>query len=517
MSSTPHRADTPSGTPVVALGIDIGTTNTKAALVSVAQESGVDAVSELAIRSFPTPSGAAAILTGLEGAIRAVIAEAGAEPSVVGIASMAETGVPLGSDGAPLRELIRWNGQDGVLGTEILKNHLDADELFALTGVPLAPKAPLAMWSALRTRDAALWSRMASWAGAADFVGLALTGELVTDHTLAGRTMAYRLPPAGEPLPGSFDAGLLDLVGLRPSRLPRVAAPGEAAGVVTADAAGRFGLPAGIPVFIAGHDHAVGAWAAGVRSPGDAADSIGTAEALIRVLDGAADRHEVGSTGMSLTRTIDGKRESLLAGTAHAGSLVADWFESALRRPDRDAVFQDVAMLGRGPGDVLLLPYPSGRQAPAPDPAARLRILDAQGRAIDASSRSDAELTRALLVGLNLHLRWMAAEQTRLAGGTAPGTIAVLGGAGAGNQVWMSVKAAVMPAALDLVRVREPVASGAALLAATRAGLVDAGVRLPSSRMPVPAGDLPLGAGYDAAYATFVAAAAGVTTGKGTQ
>jgi xylulokinase len=516
MSSTPHRADPHSGTPVVALGIDIGTTNTKAVLISVDPVAGADAVSELVVRSFPTPPGAAAILAGLEEAIRSVIAEARVQPSVVGIASMAETGVPLNSDGVPLRELIRWNGHDGILGTEILRNHLSAQELFDLTGVPLAPKTPLAMWSALRTRDPALWSRMASWAGAADFVGLALTDALVTDHTLAGRTMAYTLPVAGEPLPDHFDAGLLDLVGLRAAQLPRVAAPGEAAGVVTANASGRFGLPSGIPVFIAGHDHAVGAWAAGVRSPGDVADSIGTAEALIRILDGAADRHAVGVTGMSLTRSIEGKRESLLAGTAHAGSLVADWFESTLRRSDRDAVFNDVASLGRGPGDALLLPYPSGRQTPAPDPNARLQILDTDGQVIDAGSRSDAELTRALLVGLNLHLRWMAAEQARLAGGETPETIAVLGGAGAGNQVWMDYKAAVMPAALDLVRVREPVASGAALLAAARAGTVDAGLRLPSSRVPLPAGELPLGAGYDAIFATFVAAAAGVTTGKGT-
>jgi len=518
MSPASHRAEPPhaAGAPLIALGIDVGTTNTKAVVIAVDAISGIDSVSELSVRSFPTPAGAAAILAGLEEAIRGVLADARAQPSVVGIASMAETGVPLTADGSPLRELIRWNGQDATRGTEIVANHVDPEDLFAATGVPLAPKVPLAMWAVLRTRDPSLWGRMARWAGVADYVGLALTGDLVTDHTLAGRTMAYRLPQAGEATPDSFDSGLLDIVGLRAAQLPRVAAPGEAAGTVTVAAARRFGIAPGIPVFIAGHDHAVGAWAAGARSAGDVADSVGTAEAVVRILGSSVDRGVIAGTGMSLTRTTEGSRESLLAGTPHAGSLVAEWFRTTLAGSDRDTVFGEVSALGYGPGSVLVLPYPTGRQTPAPDPQARLEIVDAQGRPVDPATYSPAQLTRGLLVGLNLHVRWMAAEQARLAGGAVPETVRMLGGAGAGNAVWMTFKAAIMPAALELVSVREPVASGAALLAATRAGLVDADVRLPSSRVPLPYGASPSGAGYDTAYATFVAAAAGAQLGKGT-
>jgi xylulokinase len=518
MSPASHRAEPPhaAGAPVIALGIDIGTTNTKAVVIAVDAVSGIDSVHEISVRSFPTPAGAAAILAGLEDAIKGALADAGVQPTVVGIASMAETGVPLTADGAPLRELIRWNGQDATLGTEIVANHLDPEDLFAATGVPLAPKVPLAMWAVLRTRDAGLWSRMATWAGVADYVGLALTGELVTDHTLAGRTMAYRLPPAGEALPDSFDGSLLDVVGLRVAQLPRVAAPGEAAGTVTVGAARRFGIAPGIPVFLAGHDHAVGAWAAGARAAGDVADSVGTAEAVVRILGSRVDRSAIAGTGMSLTRSAEGGRESLLAGTPHAGSLVAEWFRTTVAGADRDTVFDEVSALGYGPGAVLVLPYPTGRQTPAPDQRARLEIVDTQGHPVDPTMYSPAQLTRGLLVGLNLHVRWMAAEQARLAGGDVPHTVRMLGGAGAGNSVWMSFKAAIMPTALDLVSVREPVASGAALLAATRAGLVDADVRLPSSRVPLPHGASPSGTGYDDAYATFVAAAAGAQLGKGT-
>lgn len=509
MSPATEPAEPPhDGAPLIALGIDVGTTNTKAVVIAVDAAPGIDSVHELSVRSFPTPQGAASILAGLEDAIRGVLADAGVQPTVIGIASMAETGVPLDDDGEPLRDLVRWNGQGELRGTEILADLLDPEDLFAATGVPLAPKVPLAMWAALRAGDPALWKRMARWAGVADFVGLALTGELVTDHTLAGRTMAYRLPPMGESAPASFDSELLDLVGLRRSQLPRVAAPGDAAGPVTVAAARRFGITPGIPVFIAGHDHAVGAWAAGARVAGDVADSVGTAEALVRILGEDADRRAVGMTGMSLTRSAGGHQESLLAGTPHAGSLVAEWFRTTLAGSDRDAVFSEVSRMGYHPADVLVLPYPTGRQTPAPDPRARLGVVDMQGHPVDPTAYSAAQLAHGLLAGLNLHVRWMAAEQARLAGGGMPEAIRVLGGAGVGNSAWMSFKAAIMPAALELVSVREPVASGAALLAATRAGAVDAGVRLPSSRLPCPPGVSPGGAEFDAAYATFVSAAA---------
>ncbi len=516
MTPATQPAEPPrEGAPLIALGIDVGTTNTKAVLIGVDAAAGIDSVHELAVRSFPTPPAAASIIAGLEDAIRGVLADAGVEPTVIGIASMAETGVPLAAEGEPLRDLIRWNGQDGLRGPEVLANLLDPEDLFAATGVPLAPKVPLAMWAARREGDAALWKRMARWAGVADFVGLALTGKLVTDHTLAGRTMAYRLPPTGRTVPVSFDAELLRLVGLRPAQLPRVAAPGAAAGAVTAVAARRFGITPGIPVFIAGHDHAVGAWAAGARVAGDVADSVGTAEALVRILGEGADRRAVAMTGMSLTRSAEGHRESLLAGTPHAGSLVAEWFRTTLAGSDRDAVFSEVSRMGYRPAGVLVLPYPAGRQTPAPDPHARLDVVDLQGHPVDPTAYSAAQLAHGLLAGLNLHLRWMAAEQARLAGGGMPASIRVLGGAGAGNAAWMTFKAAIMPAALELVSVREPVASGAALLAATRAGVVGADIRLPSSRLPCPPGISPSGVEFDAAYVTFVAAAAAQLT-KGT-
>jgi sugar (pentulose or hexulose) kinase len=138
---------------------------------------------------------------------------------------MAETGVPLGADDAPLTGWLRWTDRQGDAEAGALARRLGRDELIRATGVRPSAKAPLAKWAWLRAQGRA----MTRWAGAADLAGLLLTGRLATDHTLAGRTMAYRLPGAGEPPPAGFDAALLAEAGLRPSQLPAVVAPGGTA------------------------------------------------------------------------------------------------------------------------------------------------------------------------------------------------------------------------------------------------------------------------------------------------
>ncbi|GEL45419.1 hypothetical protein CHO01_05350 [Cellulomonas hominis] len=494
-----------------ALGVDIGTTNTK---VAVVRADGRGPVVE-AVASAPTPAPADldACLRDLTG--RALgAAPAGETVEAVGLASMAETGVPLDGAGAPLRDWLRWDGHRAGEEAAALADRLGRTALFEATGVRPSAKVPLATLAWLRRHDPA--AAAGRWAGAADLACLGLTGELVTDHTLAGRTMAYRLPPAGEPLPEAFDADLLAEVGSTPDRLPRVAGPGALAGVVRSGAWAAAGVPVGTPVAVAGHDHAVGAWAAGVRAPGDVADSIGTAEALCTVLGAEPVRAPVAAAGMSLVRTVEGL-PALLAGSSGAGAAVRWWLEEEAPGLDPAELFAAVAALppAAWPRDVVVLPYVQGRQTPEPDPAARARVV---GR----GAHDVVVLTAALLEGLALQARWMLDVQQALAGGVGGGVggavrarrVVVLGGPAAGNAAWMASKARVTPVPVRLVDAAEPVAAGAALLALARAGS-GSGSGEPASApvLPgVPVAGAAAGAGWpdpEQALARFVRAARG--------
>lgn len=256
------------------LGVDIGTTNTKVALVDVGARPRVRA---LAAAPTPEPGALKGVLLDLIG--RVLRDES---PEAVGIASMAETGVPLGAGGDPRGPWLRWNDQGAGAAAEALARRLGRERLIGATGVRPSAKVPLAKLAWLRDRGRAV----DRWAGVADLGCHLMTGRLATDHTLAGRSMAYRLPGAGEALATTFDAELLAEVGLHPRQLPDVVAPGSVAGVVSDPAFVASGLRHGTPVVVAGHDHQVGAYACGVREPGDVADSVGTAEAVMTVVSG---------------------------------------------------------------------------------------------------------------------------------------------------------------------------------------------------------------------------------------
>lgn len=466
---------------MLALGIDIGSTNTKAVLVRVRPGDRVFRDADVVgLASAPTPADAGDLVRSVLRLVTDVTGRADEPPAVVGVASMAESGVPLDGDGEPLTAILRWDGaraQDQARG---LAATLGAGAVFAATGVRLAAKTPLATWAWLGQDDRGVLARMDRWAGVADLVGLAMTGRLLTDHTLAGRTGAYRLPGPDGALPAGFDAELLAAVGLRPGVLPEVALPDAPPGAVVVSAAfAEAGVPLGTPVVVAGHDHAIGAWAAGVREPGAVADSLGTAEAVLTVLPTAApvEPGAVAGAGMSLVRTVSGRFPAIVAGAPSAGALVGWWSEGLGDLAPQvwaavDAAV-DAAVVGRAvlPTGCLVLPYPSGRQCPYPDPGARLRLVAADGaEPASVPPREGASVwTRALLEGLSLHARWMLAEQARQAG-VAPDGVTVLGGAGAANGAWMAIKAAVAPVPTRLVRSLEPVAVGAALLAAERVG-----------------------------------------------
>jgi xylulokinase len=457
------------------LGLDIGSTTTKAALVAVG-----DDVTVLRVRRTPTPTDAAELIAAVAAVSRECLDGAGEPVAAVGIASMAESGVAVGADGGALTPLLRWDRR-------VDRAHLDAllarfPQLPADTGVPATTKPAAVALTALRAERPDIFAAMRHWAGVADLVAHALCGERATDHTLAARTMMAGAD--GE----DWDPDLLDAVGIDRSVLPQLRSPGEAVSATTA-AARVFGLPAGVPLHVAGHDHAVGAWAVGARRPGAVADSLGTAEAVVRVTDAAATARAV-AEGFSVGRTVDGAARTILGGSPACGALLAWWDEEH----PQDEIF---ARLNELSGDAwatsgsVVLPYLSGRQCPSPDPAARVRVLGHDGGTGDHA--------RALLQSLVLHARWMRETADALAGSPATG-IAVLGSLAERIPAWPRLIAAGgVPT--SLAAAGEPVAAGAALLAAVRQGEASAALTLSGATVaPADAPDL------DNAYRRFLAA-----------
>lgn len=438
---------------VRAMGIDVGSSNVKAAIIAL--DGG--RVRELAVarRSVADLDAAGLVGAALATAADALAACAG-PVAVIGIASMAETGALVDASGRPSGPLIRWDRGGDARARLALAGDLDPVWLHARTGAPLTPKLPLLSWAELVREGLPDGAR---WAFTADLVAAALTGRLATDHTLAGRSGAYRLPAPGEPLPGDWDEELLTAVGIPRTLLGAVLAPDEPVGVVDR------GLPdaRGAVVRIAGHDHAVAARAAGATAPGVVVHSLGTTEAVLALAaDGrAVDRAAAGAHGISVVRGVDGDREGVLAGSPAGGALIADWRQRAIAAgADADAL---LAAEPDERGSALALPYPAGRQCPSPDPRAGYRL-------VDADTHDPATELGGILRGLAAHGAWMRDTVVQLTG-APPTRIVATGAPVRRNDRLAALMASLAGSPLPVVDLDAPVAAGAASLAAEREGL----------------------------------------------
>lgn len=447
-----------AGNPGVLAGIDVGTTNCKVGVYALDGR-------PVATRRRPTPRDAGDLVAGVLDELRRCLD--GARPLAVGIAGVAEGGVPLDASLEPMGPLLWWHDRRAEDTARRLAERVGRVELFRRTGVDFAAKTPLALWA---------WHEdltgMRTWAGAPELVAAALCGEPLTDRTLAGRSGAF------DQRTDRYAEDLLELAGVRPAQLPEPRGIGTATGNV---------VPAGTPVVVAGHDHLVAAYAAGVREPGDVADSLGTAEAVVTLAARPPPDHAAGS-GMSWNRSADGRHWALVSGFPDSGRLV-DWLRARCAG-DYDTLEAMAGTVAK-PTGVVVLPYLAGRAAPAPDPGRGLSI-----RGLRAEHRL-ADVVVAVLEGACFHGRWMAERQARHAG-TALGPVAVLGGPSRGR-AWMEVKAHVMPGPVRRLRSVDAACAGAAMLAGRAIG-----VPAPAPDSESLSRDDDLAARYDTIYRDFL-------------
>jgi xylulokinase len=505
------------------IGVDVGSIHVKAVLV--APGSGVVYVARRATSTHTVRGGGAyhrpeELLGAVESAIAECVAASGsaATPCAIGIASMAEAGVPLDARGRPVGEIAAWFDPRPAVQAAWLERRVGAPALFARTG--LRPEAkytlPKLLW--LREERPREFARLRRWAGVAELVAYELTDELATNASLACRTAAFSV------VDRRWDAELLSLAGLEVEQMPTVLPLGRPVGGLTAAAAARLGLPAGTPVAIAGQDHVAGALGAGVTRPGGVLDSMGSAEVALMVTRQPTLADELRQSGFSSgCHALDDAW--YVAGGLQASGALVEWFidrfvltsapppsrdraatagsaaatagsaDVAPPEPDRYAAF--LALLDRAgpdPAMPLVRPYLRGRTAPRRDPSAAF--------AVDGLLESHGlpELAAAVVDGAAFHVRWMLEELERLAA-TAPTRVRVVGG-GVRNRRWLTAKAALGPGRFEVARTDEAAALGAALVAgvagdvygSVAAALADAA---PSARVTVAP---EIRARYDVAY-----------------
>ena len=419
------------------LGIDLGTTEVKAGLVTLDGR-----LLGLARTGYRTETDAAtgraeqdpeawwaAVVT----AVRVLASSAVADVVAIAVDGHGPTLVAVDAAGGPTRPAIIW--QDS-------RSSAEAAELAAATGLSGWALAglPAALWVERHEpalAEATCWY-LATW----DYLALRMTGRAATSLV------------EGQPFPS---AEVLDAAGVPAAKVPSGVRAGATVGELRADVASQLRLEPGIPV-VAG---IVDAWAsfhgAGMTAKGDAIDVGGAAGGFGVYWDSPLQVPGSFATIAPLPGLFS------VGGAMAATGRAIDWFRTQIVAgvDSTEVLLEEAAATPPGANGVLFLPYLAGERSPIWDPTARGAFV---GLTLD---HRRGHLTRAILEASAFAIRHVA--EPILAAGVAVDEMRVCGGP-ARSETWNQVKADVTGFAVAVPAVLETAVVGAAALGATGLG-----------------------------------------------
>ena len=426
---------TPEPSPLL-LGLDVGSSRIKALLLDVDGQDvgGAQVPTPFAASDAGTEAEAPAIVDALVGAL-SKLGEGRERVVAVGIAGIAESGVPLDGSGRPLASVIAWHDRRGEDVAARLADRF-GPSLHRGIGQRLRYVATVAKLGWLLEHGVPIPAR---WLGVPELTLHALTGVEATEGSLAGRT-GCRSVVDGRWLPDVAEAA-----GFSVDIFPEVGHAGDALGTVSAQGAARFGLRPGIPVTIAGHDHLVGLVGSGTGAA-DFADSVGTAETVLCYASELPDLDQTLDRSLAVGVFPGGRGWGVLAGAARSGLAV----EAA------------AASLGLSPREL-------------DDLVTEAPLLEAPDLAASLERREDPALPDgppgrvwATLLDVLAGFTASAVDQVSAVAGP-PDRLVVFGG-GAQSRPWLAAKARHVDVPVWRSGAGEAVARGAALFAGVTAG-----------------------------------------------
>ena len=185
--------------------------------------------------------------------------------------------VPVDEAGIPLSNAISWLDTRAGEEAELLENALGRASIFAITGKTCGGSyvLPKLMW--LRKHRPEIFEKARYYLLPLSYLNLRLTGQVLTDYTAAGGTMAYDLQKK------RYDPALLEAAGVPEEKLAPVACMGTPVGTLLPRVARETGLPECM-VYLGGQDQKLAALGAGIEE-GTVTVSLGTASAVTRLTD----------------------------------------------------------------------------------------------------------------------------------------------------------------------------------------------------------------------------------------
>jgi xylulokinase len=445
------------------LGIDVGTSGTRAVLINPSGKLKADATVEYGMDT-PRPGWAEQDphewWQATKKAIRGALKKAGIpgrDVQGIGLTGQMHSSVFLDKDFNVIRPALLWcDSRTGAECDEIQERaggvrslvRLSANR--ALTGFT----APKILW--LRNIEPKNYQRLRHLLLSKDYIRFKLTGELATEVSDASGMLLFDVKNR------RWSKRLLELLEIDPSILPACYESTEITGKVTKKASRDTGLALGTPVVGGGGDQAAGAVGNGIVKEGPILITIGTSGVVFSasrkpLIDPEARLHSFCHASPGLWHTMG---VMLSAG----GSM--QWLRNRFRELDEGIMYPAMTKMAErvpvGSDDLMFLPYLTGERTPVFDP-------DARGAFVGLSLSHDmGHLVRAVMEGVTFGLKDSVELMKEV--GTRVSTVYLSGG-GARSRLWSQMVADIINRPIRKLAVDQGPGFGAALLAAVGVGV----------------------------------------------
>ncbi|MDR2888749.1 MAG: hypothetical protein LBV33_02790, partial [Lachnospiraceae bacterium] len=221
--------------------------------------------------------------------------------SAISVASLAEAIVPIDRDGNPAGQIITWYDTRSVAEAKEYVSMFGAEYTFSVTGLDVNPifSIPKIMW--IRKHKPAVYEAAVKWLQLHDYVLFRLCGEIVTDYTMACRTLAFDV------MKNDWSDELLHRLEIDRDVFPRIVESGTVVGTVLPLVGSELGLSGAPKVVVGGHDHPCASIVTGAVQDAKVLDSSGTAEAYLYISAKGA-RPEMTFKGQRTARYLEKDR-----------------------------------------------------------------------------------------------------------------------------------------------------------------------------------------------------------------
>ncbi len=433
------------------LGIDVGTTATKAILLH--PEQGIVAGAEATATLRSSQAGWAEAdpnewWTNVAEVTQACLSQAGVknrEVAAMGVSGMVPTLILLDETGNLLHPSIQQNDARAFQEIDKFRASVNEADVLQQTGSAITQQSigPKLLW--LRCHKSEAMKQAVHLMGSYDYVVYKLTGAFSCERNWALESGLFDLHRQ------DWDQSLLALSTINREWLGEVHWPSEVVGEVTTEAANYTGLSAGMPVVAGSADHIASAFSAGLKSPGDLLVKLGGAGDILYSLDELI----VDSRLFLDYHVIPDKY--LINGCMAASGSIIKWFHQQFA-PEMDYATLDTEGSSVPPGSsgLVLLPYFLGEKTPINDPLARGVLFGL------SLHHTRAHVYRAILEGIAYgFMHHLAALSER----ELTATKARVTNGGARSALWSQVTADVLGMPLEQIANHPGSSLGAAFVA----------------------------------------------------